>query len=107
MVAYYKNAKRGYMRILIATEDLNQLRMNLYYLQTIMNEDQRLLEQMAELREKRNKDISSIRSRIRLIGEMEKEESDRLKSIQEDLDKKVLFLVRVHKEKEFYERLEM
>lgn len=103
LVAFYKYAKRGYMQLLITAEDLNQLRKGLQYLQIIMVEDQRLLEQMEDLRGKYNQEISSIQGKLDSIKNMEKEESDQLKLIQEDLDKKVILLVKIHKEKEFYE----
>ena len=105
LVAFYKYAKRGYMHLLTSAQDLEQLRKSMKYLQVIMEEDRRLLHQTANVEQRINQEISSIKERVAIIDRMKKAESERLVSIKEELDKKVFLLMKVHNEKEFYETL--
>ncbi len=103
IVAFYKYAKRGYVQLLAASRDLDQLRKRMKYLKVIMNEDQRLLHQMESIQIRYKQQISLIKEKLTVIDSMEKAENDRLSSIKNDLDKKVILLMKIHKEKEFYE----
>ena len=103
LIAYYKHAKRGYVKLLASSTDLGQLRKRMKYLRVIMNEDQRLLQHMAGVQVSIEQEISQTKQRVAVIDSMEKAEQSRLLSIKEELDKKVLLLTRIHKEKEYYE----
>jgi septal ring factor EnvC (AmiA/AmiB activator) len=105
LTAFYKYAKRGYVHILTTSQDLEELRKRMKYLQVIMNEDQNLLQQLAEVEQKINQEIALIEERVSIIDGMKKAEGARLSSIKEDQDKKVFLLMKVHNEKEFYETL--
>jgi septal ring factor EnvC (AmiA/AmiB activator) len=105
LTAFYKYAKRGYVHILTTSQDLEQLRKRMKYLQVIMKGDQKLLQQLAEVEQKLNQEIALFEERVGIIDEMKKAESARLSSIKEDQDKKVFLLMKVHSEKEFYETL--
>jgi septal ring factor EnvC (AmiA/AmiB activator) len=103
LVAFYKYAKKGYMQILATSGDLEQLRKRMKYLKVIMSEDQKLFRQMARMQQNHKREISLTEEKIAVIEDMENEERSRLLSIKKDLDKKVMLLMRIHKEKEFYE----
>ena len=105
LTAFYKYAKRGYVHILTTSRDLEELRKRMKYLQVIMNEDQNLLQQLAQVEQKINQEIALIEERVSIIDGMKRAESARLSSIKEDQDKKVFLLMKVHNEKEFYETL--
>jgi len=103
IVAFYKYAKRGYAQILAASRDLVQLRKRMKYLKAIMNEDKRLLQQMEGIQLRYKRQVSLIKEALTAIDSMENVENSRLLSIKTDLDKKVILLMKIHKEKEFYE----
>ena len=103
LIAFYKYAKRGYVQFLATSSGLEQLRKRLKYLKVIMDKDQRLLQRMAEMQLRYKREISQIKEKLTLISSMEEEENRRLVSIKEDIDKKIIFLMKVHKEKEFHE----
>jgi septal ring factor EnvC (AmiA/AmiB activator) len=105
LTSYYKYAKRGYVHILSTSQDVEQLRRRMKYLQVIMDGDQKLLQQLAEVEEEINQEVASIEERVAIIDGMKKAESARLLSIKEEQDKKVFLLMKVHNEKEFYETL--
>jgi septal ring factor EnvC (AmiA/AmiB activator) len=103
--AFYKYAKRGYVHILTTSQDVEQLRRRMKYLQVIMDGDQKLLQQLAEVEQEINQEIALIEERVAIIDGMKKAQSARLLSIKEEQDKKVFLLMKVHNEKEFYETL--
>lgn len=103
LIAFYKYAKRGYVQLLASSTDLGQLRKRMKYLQVIMDEDQRLLQHKAGVQLSIEQEVSQIKERVAVIDRMEKAERSRLLSVKEELDKKVLLLMKIHKEKEFYE----
>ncbi len=105
LTAYYKYAKRGYVHILSTSQDVEQLRRRMKYLQVIMDGDQKLLEELAEVSREIDQEIALIEGRVAIIDGMKKAQSARLLSIKEEQDKKVFLLMKVHNEKEFYETL--
>jgi septal ring factor EnvC (AmiA/AmiB activator) len=105
LTAFYKYGKRGYVHILTTSQDVEQLRRRMKYLQVVMNGDQKLLQQLAAVEQEINQEIALIEERVAIIDGMKKAESARLSSIKEEQDKKVFLLMKVHNEKEFYETL--
>ena len=105
LIAFYRYGKRGYVHLLTSSKDLHQLRKRMKYLQVIMDEDQRLLAELADVQLRINQEIALVKERLTIIEKMREVESTRLLAVKEELDKKVFLLMKVHKEKEFYETL--
>ena len=103
IVAFYKYAKRGYLQLLGSSNGLEQLRKRRKYLKVVQEEDQRLFQEMAGLQLQYNREISRMKEHLAAIAGMEKAERVRLQSIKKDMDQKVLLLMKIHSEKEFYE----
>lgn len=103
LVAFYKYAKRGYAQLLFTSTGMDQLRRRVKYLQVVMAHDQRLFNEMMDMKTAVKQEISQIQDRLDTIDRLEKAEKERLASIQGDLDKRVILLMKIHKEKEFYE----
>jgi septal ring factor EnvC (AmiA/AmiB activator) len=103
LLAFYKYAKRGHVQVLVASRDLEDLAKRAKYLRIVMSADQRLFQETAELQKRHKEEILQVREKLGTIERMEKEENDRLLGIKDDLDKKVLVLMKIHKERELYE----
>lgn len=103
LVSFYKYTKRGYGQILATSRDLNQLRRRMKYLKVFMNEDYGTMQQMADEQLKYKHELYLTREKIAEINSMEKLERSKLLSIKKDVEKKVILLTKIHKEKEFYE----
>ncbi len=101
--AFYKYAKRGYYQILATSAGLHDLRRRINYLQAIMHRDQELLGRMIHIRQRYETEMARSREKLEIIDRLEDTENESLASLQKDQDTKVLLLMRVHKEKEFYE----
>ncbi len=105
LVAFYKYAKRGYVHLFVSSKNIDQLRKRTKYLQIIMAEDQRLLAASVKLQQEINEEIILIREKLNVIEEMKKTRVARVSALKEELDKKVLLLMKVHEEKEFHDTL--
>jgi len=103
LVAFYKYAKRGYVQLLATSQGMDQLRKRVKYLQVVMAEDQRLFTEMMDMKKGLKQEISQIQDKLEAIDRLEKAEKERLAAIKGELDKRVILLVKIHKEKEFYE----
>jgi len=102
LVAFYKYAKRGYVQLLATSTGLEEFRKRIKYLKVIMDEDFRLFKQMVAIQLSNKKEMLRITEKITAIDQMKQAERERLVSIQKDLDTKVIFLMKIHQEKEFY-----
>ena len=102
-VSYYKYSKRGYMQILTSAEGLDELRRRIKYLQVIMAKDYEMIRKMEEEKSKYDETIQEKRKQLKVIADMKEEEKKELGALEEELDKRVIILSRIHQEKEFYE----
>ncbi|MBW1851455.1 MAG: peptidoglycan DD-metalloendopeptidase family protein [Deltaproteobacteria bacterium] len=103
LVSLYKYARKGYVKILADVTDMDQFWQRVIYLKAISEEDQKELARLAEEGLQYKKTIARVRRQIDMKESVEKEENARLAALREDLEKKVIRLIRIHKEKEFYE----
>jgi septal ring factor EnvC (AmiA/AmiB activator) len=101
--AFYRYAKRGYIRLLATADGLDTLRKRLKYLRGLLAVDLGLLQETANLQRQYREGISSVKEKLFALDRLEKEESDRVSALKKDIDKKVVLLMKTHKEKEFHE----
>jgi septal ring factor EnvC (AmiA/AmiB activator) len=101
--AFYRNAKRGYARLLTTAKGLDILRKRIKYLKAVMGDDLSLLHTMAALQQKYRKEISGVRDKLAELDRLQNAESSRMTALKEDIDRRVVLLMKIHKEKEFYE----
>ena len=102
LVAFYKYAKRGYVQLLATSRGLEEFRKRIKYLKVIMDEDFRLFKQMIDIQAENKKAMARINEKIAAINQMEQAEHEQLASIRKDMDDKVIFLMKIHQEKEFH-----
>jgi len=103
VVAYYKYARRGYVKLLATARDLDELRKRMYYLRLIMERDRVLLQRMLGVLSEHRTQVEAVDEKLRVVTRLEEEESEQLAAMKEELEKKVFLLMKIHREKEFYE----
>ena len=103
LVALYKYARRGTLRLLGTSANPIELRKRIKYLGAINGEDQRLFRDMNDLRRRHEHELLKAEEKLSTISELEEMGARRLQTIKEDLDRKVILLMKIHEEKEFYE----
>ena len=102
LVAFYKYAKRGYVQLLATSKGVEEFRKRIKYLKVIMDEDFRLFKLMVDIQSENKHATARINDKIAAINQMEQAEREQLASIRKDMDDKVLFLMKIHQEKEFH-----
>ena len=103
MIALYKYARKGYFKILANAKDLNEFWQRAKYLGVILEQDRKVLVRLAEEEREYRKQIRLIKEQLVKKEETKNGEEIRLASLRQDLEKKVINLMKIHKEKEFYE----
>lgn len=102
MVAFYKNAKRGYLRVLLSTNDLHILNHNMKYLRAIMHEDRKVMNTLGLHKAEYSRQMAIIKGQLDAVSRLEAAENQSLNELKQALEKEVLLLARIHNEKEFY-----
>lgn len=103
LVALYKYARKGYVKTLADVMDMEQLWQRVVYLRAISETDRRDLTALSKEVLVYKKKIAHIKERIIEKEASEKQVSEKQAVLREELEKKVIRLMRIHKEKEFYE----
>ncbi len=103
LIVFYKNAKRGYMKVLLSTDDLDALNHYMKYLRIILDRDINMMRELDNKKTDYNRHFSVIEEQLEAIAHLEETENKNLTELKEALEKEVLLLVRIHDEKEFYE----
>lgn len=103
LVALYKYARNGYFKTMAEVMDVKQLWQRMIYLKAISGQDRKELTKLSEEALNYKRSISKIRGEIAEKEAEEKKEGARLAALREDLEEKVIRLMRIHKEKGFYE----
>lgn len=101
--AFYKYAKRGYVRLLATSKGLDVLRKRIKYLKAIMKNDLTLMNTMADLQQQYRQQILGVKDKLLELDRLQKTENSSMASLKEDIDKRVILLMKIHKEKEFYQ----
>jgi len=101
--AFYRYAKRGYIRFLATADGLDTLRKRFKYLRGLLAVDLALLQETANLQSQYREEISAVKERLLDLDRLEKTESTQVAAVKEDIDKKVVLLMKTHKEKAFLE----
>ncbi|MDY6973264.1 MAG: peptidoglycan DD-metalloendopeptidase family protein [Thermodesulfobacteriota bacterium] len=102
LVALYKHARKGYFRILADARDLSQFWHRVKYIKSIMEEDSIVLTGLAEEQYRHNKAVLQIKEQLIEKEARKQQEEARLALLRENLEEKVIRLMNIHKEKEFY-----
>lgn len=103
LVVLYKYARKGYVKILANVSTLDELWHRTKYLKAIMKEDRKALARLAEEELRHKDEIKRIKEQIVEQESIGNEEKKRLSYLRKDLEKKVIRLMKIHKEKGFYE----
>lgn len=105
LVALYKYARKGYVKIVATSGNLDQLWHRLKYIRAIVSEDRKELIRLADRTVVYEKEIMLVQELIAKTAAMKNKENALLSSLKKDLEKKVAYLVKIHIERDFYETI--
>ena len=102
LVALYKYTGKGYAGILSRGHGFVQFWRRVKYIQAIMKEDRRILNKLAEEGALHKNEILRMEGQLAEKKRIDNENEKQLSFLKKDIEKKVIRLVNIHKEKEFY-----
>lgn len=103
LVALYKYARKGYIKVIANVRDLDQFWQRATYLRAIMEKDRNTLEELTKQKRRQEMEVSRIGEKLIAREAESNRNKTRLSSLKKDLEKQVIRLMNIHKEKEFYE----
>jgi len=103
LVVLYKYSRRGNARILGNSDVLSELQRNIKYISIVTKKDRLQLRALTERAAGHHDGIVKAEASIGVTERMVKEKSSRLDFLKTSLEEKVLLLMKIHEEKEFYE----
>ena len=103
VIAFYKYAKKGYLKILATSGDMDQLNHSMKYLKVVLDGDREIMRKTADEQANYRNEVSRLEEKLSTIASLEEAESSQLSELKKDLEKKVILLAKIHNEKEYYE----
>ena len=103
LIALYKYSRRGNVGILANAHELSELQRSIKYIGIVTEKDCRELRRLTEQASEYHDEIVKTETSIGMTESVVKGKGSRLASLKTSLEKKVLLLMKIHEEKEFYE----
>ena len=103
LIALYKYSRRGNARILANADALSELQRNIKYIGIVTKKDRLQLRALTERAAGHRDEILKTEVSTGVTERVVKEKSSRLAFLKTSLEEKVLLLMKIHEEKEFYE----
>ena len=103
LIALYKFSRRRNIHILANAEVLSGLQRNIKYIGIVTEKDRMQLRTLTQRASDCHDEIAKTESSIGVTERVVKEKSARLVFLETSLEEKILLLMKIHEEKEFYE----
>ena len=103
LIALYKYWRRGNARILANADALSELQRNIKYIGIVTKNDRLQLRGLMKRAAGHHDEIVKAEASTGVTERVVKEKSSRLAFLKTSLEEKVLLLMKIHEEKEFYE----
>jgi len=102
LVAFYKFGRSGYLRLLVTATSLRAFQKTIKYTKVLMGQDRDMLDTLGRQRDQVEHEVQDLKENMTRLEALRKTKDQGIASLQELIEKKVLLLMRVHREKEFY-----
>ncbi len=103
LIALYKFSRRTNIHLLANAEVLSGLQRNIKYIGIVTEKDRMQLRTLTQRASACHDEIAKTEAAIGLTEQLVKEKTSRLVFLETSLEEKILLLMKVHGEKEFYE----
>ncbi len=102
LVAFYKFGRPGYVRLLAASDTIQEFQKIVKYMKTIMEQDRQILDMLARQRSQVENELDMLKENMAKIEVLKKAKDRRMALLEKNIEKRVFLLMKVHREKEFY-----
>ena len=102
LVAFYKFGRPGYLRLLVTATSLQEFQKTIKYTKALMEQDRMMLDTLGERRSQIELEVQTLKENMAHLEALREAKDQRIAFLEESIEKKVVLLMRVHREKEFY-----
>ena len=102
LVAFYKFGRPGYLRLLVTAMSLQEFQKTIKYTKALMDQDRIMLDTLGEQRSQVEHEVQTLKENMARLEALREAKDQRIALLEETIEKKVVLLMRVHREKEFY-----
>jgi septal ring factor EnvC (AmiA/AmiB activator) len=102
LVAFYKFGRPGYLRLLVTATTLQEFQKTIKYTKALMEQDRMMLDTLGERRSQVELEVQALKENMARLEALREAKDQRIAFLEESIEKKVVLLMRVHREKEFY-----
>ncbi|MBW2334897.1 MAG: peptidoglycan DD-metalloendopeptidase family protein [Deltaproteobacteria bacterium] len=104
LIAFYKFGRSGYVWLLASSATLQEFQKTIKYMKAIMVQDRQVLDIFDRQMRQVESELSSLKENVAKVEELKKVKNSRMTLLEKYIEKKVLLLMKTHREKEFYAR---
>lgn len=102
LVAFYKFGRSGYVRLLANSTSLQEFQKAVKYIKVLMHQDQEMLHTLGRQMNQVEDELRRLNENRSALEALRKAKDKGMVLLEKSIEKKVLLLMRVHREKEFY-----
>jgi len=102
LVAFYKFGRPGYVWLLASSATLQEFQKTIKYMKAIMAQDRQVLDILDGQMRQVESELSRLKENVDKVEELKKVKNSRMVLLEKYIEKKVLLLMKTHREKEFY-----
>jgi septal ring factor EnvC (AmiA/AmiB activator) len=104
LVAFYKFGRPGYVRLLAVSATLQEFQKIIKYMKAIIDQDRQILDMLDRQRSQAENELDVLKENMAKIEVLRKTKDRSMVLLEKYIEKKVLLLMKVHREKEFYRK---
>ncbi len=102
LVAFYKFGRSGYVRLLANSTSLQEFQKAVKYIKALMDQDQKMLNTLGRQMAQVEDELRRLNENMAALDALRKAKDEGMALLEKSIERKVLLLMRVHREKEFY-----
>ena len=102
LIAFYKFGRSGYVWLLASSATLQEFQKTIKYMKAIMAQDRQVLDILDGQVRQVESELSRLKENAAKVEELKKVKNSRMALLEKYIEKKVLLLMKTHREKEFY-----
>ena len=104
LTAFYKFGRPGYVRLLTASATVQEFQKKIKYMKAIMDQDKQVLDMLDRQRREVGDELAVLKENMAKSEVLKKTKDRKMAQLKKSIEKKVFLLMKVHREKEFYEK---
>jgi len=102
LVAVYKFGRLGYVGLLVTSSTLQEFQKTIKHMKAIMDQDGQILDVLDAQRRQVENELRTLKENMATIEALGEAKDKRMALLERSIEKKVLLLMKAHKEKQFY-----